>query len=178
MSAVFVEDRSLPVPTSVTGGTVFFDSTLTFSGPTQFILADAIYPSAGQYTLLDYSAGSFPGGQAELDAQVWPYLDDSALTRTTALSLTDDTVNKKVYLLMSSGVPGNGTIYFDSSVNFAGPTDFYLAASVASLPGTYTICEAVGSITGESNIRVYPLAGGLVVSSITKVGNTVQVVLR
>lgn len=178
MGAVFVEDRSLTAPTAVSGGTYFFDNALNITGPTKLVLADALFQTAGQYTIFDYSAagGSFPGGQAALDTYVWPYIDSTALTKTVPISITDDPTAKKVYLLMGSGVEGNGTLYFDNGLVLTGPTNFYLSAAIAPLPGTYTICVVTGTFTGDSFIRVVP-AAGLVPISVTRVGNKVIAVL-
>ena len=66
--------RYAPSALYLPGGTQYLDpgATLSFTGPTTIALSNAVYGATGDYSLFDYSAAgaSFPGGQAELNANV------------------------------------------------------------------------------------------------------------
>ena len=67
MPLVFVQRYVLG---EVAGGTQTITGTLSFAGLTEIILDPTVFNKVGKYVLFDYSAGSFPGGQAELTANV------------------------------------------------------------------------------------------------------------
>lgn len=96
MPLVFVQRYTL---SAVVGGTQYIDDggVLSFSGPTEIELDPTIFNQVGVYTLFDYSAGSFPGGAAEL-ANVTVITTGTGLT---AGPLTNDTVNSRITVALS-----------------------------------------------------------------------------
>lgn len=168
------------------GGTQYVDGALTFSGPTTIVLSNSVFTETGDYILFDYSAGSFPGGQAELDANVTPYIDDSALGLSGFGSLTDDTTNKRVVLSLQSN-PTNGKQFVEGDLTINDGASWFLSSSLFLTPGTYQLAEFTGSLVatlsgGSPNyltgLSIYSLAGLTVVGGYAyRDGNIIKVTL-
>ena len=168
------------------GGTQYVDGVLTFSGPTTIVLSDGVFGETGDYILFDYSAGSFPGGQAELDANVTPYIDDTALGLSGFGSLTDDTANKRVVLSLLSN-PTNGKQFVDGDLTIADGASWFLSSSLYATANTYEVVEVTGTVTatlsgGSPNyltgLSIYSLAGKTVVGGYAYLdGNIIKVTL-
>lgn len=177
--------RYAPAVVYLGGGTQYLDpgATLSFPGATTIVLSNAVYTATGSYILFDYSAAgaSFPGGQAQLDANVAPYVDDSDLTLSGFGSLTDDPIAKKIILTLQSN-PTNGCQYIESGVtlDLSNPMQVYLSSALYATAGTYTLFDwsAGGSFVGSaSNITLYPPSGLTVSVPPAVVGTTIQFTL-
>lgn len=94
MPVVFVQRYAL---NAVSGGTQYVTGVLAFTGPTEVELDPTIFNQAGIYTLFDYSAGSFPGGAAEL-ANVTVITTGTGFT---ASNLFNDTGNSRITVTLS-----------------------------------------------------------------------------
>lgn len=94
MPLVYVQRYAL---NSVSGGTQYISGVLAFTGPTEVELDPTVFNQAGIYTLFDYSAGSFPGGAAEL-ANVTVIATGTGFT---ASNLFNDTTNKRITVSLS-----------------------------------------------------------------------------
>lgn len=169
----------------LSGGTQYVEGALAFAGATTIVLADAVYPATGNYVLFDYSAGSFPGGQAALNSNVAPYVDASNLTLSSVDTVTggtavveDDTVNKQVILKLISK-PTNGTQYVEGNLTILPTLTIVLSSTLYATAGTYVLFEVTGTIAAgsESNINLSLPAGRSVVSGPTIVGNQIKVTL-
>ena len=177
--------RYAPTAVYLGGGTQYVEAgkVLSFPGATTIVLSNAVYGATGDYILFDYSAAgaSFPGGQAELNANVVPYIDDSDLSLSAFGSLTDDTVAKKIILSLQSN-PTNGCQYIESGVtlDISNPLPVYLNSALYATPGTYILFDwsGGGSFTGSaSNITLYPPSGLSVSVAPAVVGSTIQFTL-
>ena len=161
--------RYAPSVVYLGGGTQYIEAnkTLAFAGATTIVLSNAVYTATGSYILFDYSAAgaTFPGGQAQLNANVVPYIDDSDLTLSGFGSMTDDTVAKKIILTLQSN-PTNGCQYIESGVvlDLTNPMSVYLNSALYATAGVYTLFDwsAGGSLapgSSVSNITLYPPSG-------------------
>lgn len=178
--------RYAPAVVYLGGGTQYMEpgTTLAFPGATTIVLSNAVYTATGSYILFDYSAAgaSFPGGQAQLNANVVPYVDDSDLTLSGFGSLTDDTVAKKIILTLQSN-PTNGCQYIESGkvLDLSGGTvNVYLNSALYATPGTYFLFDwsAGGSFVGSaSNLNIIPPSGLTVSVPPAVAGNTIQFTL-
>lgn len=176
MPLVYVQ-RYAPPTTYLAGGTQYVDGVLTFAGATTIYLSSAVYGSTGDYVLFDYTNGSFPGGQGELNTNV--ALDDSDLFLSSVAAVTDDALNKQIILTLQSR-PTNGCQFVDGVLTISNPIDVYLSSVLYATAGTYTLFDwsGGGSFTGSaSNITIYP-PGGLNVAVTPYVdGNTIKFTL-
>lgn len=159
------------------GGTQYVDGVLTFGNPTTIILSNAVFGQTGDYVLFDYSDGSFPGGQTELNNNVTINDDDLALSQF--FSLTDDTANSRIILSLRSN-PTNGCQYVDGVLTISNPITVVLNAALYKTAGTYTLFDwsGTGSFVGSAtNITLIPPAGRSVASPPAVVGSTIQFTL-
>ena len=178
--------RYAPAVIYLGGGTQYMEpsTVLAFPGATTIVLSNAVYTATGSYILFDYSAAgaTFPGGQAELNANVVPYVDDSDLALSGFGSLTDDTVAKKIILTLQSN-PTNGCQYIESGVTLdlsGGTVNVYLSSALYATPGTYFLFDwsGGGSFVGSaSNLNIIPPSGLTVSVPPAVVGNTIQFTL-
>lgn len=178
--------RYAPSVVYLGGGTQYMEpgTTLAFPGATTIVLSNAVYTATGSYILFDYSAAgaSFPGGQAQLDANVVPYVDDSDLTLSGFGSLTDDPIAKKIILTLQSN-PTNGCQYIESGVTLdlsGGTVEVWLNSAIYATAGTYTLFDwsGGGSFVGSaSNLNLHPPAGLTVSVPPAVVGSTIQFTL-
>lgn len=99
MPLIYVQSYATPV-TSL--GTQYVTGTLSFAGTTAIELDPTLFTQAGTYVLFDYSAGAFPGGQAELTNNVT--VDGSDLIGLTVVDthMTDDTLNKRITVTLTT----------------------------------------------------------------------------
>lgn len=178
MPLVYVQ-RYAPPTTYLAGGTQYVEGALSFAVPTTIYLSNAVFGSTGDYVLFDYSSAgaSFPGGQAELDANVT--IDTNDLLLSSLSALTNDTVAKQIILTLVSR-PTNGCQFVDGVLDISNPIDVYLSSTLYATAGTYTLFDwsGGGSFTGSaSNITIYP-PGGLNVAVTPYVdGNTIKFTL-
>jgi hypothetical protein len=155
MPLIYVNTRRR-VSTTLEGGTQYVDGVLSFAGGTTIYLAEAVFSATGQYVLFDYSAGSFPGGQAQLDANVIVNTDDLVLSGAPVL--TDDPANERILLDLNSR-PTNGKQFVEGDLTFAGSTTMILGATMYATAGTYELFEVTGTITGVNNLTCVSAAG-------------------
>ena len=155
MPLLYVNTRR-KTTTILEGGTQYVAGTLSFGSGTTIYLADEVFGATGQYVLFDYSSGSFPGGQAELDANVTVNTD--ALVLSSAPVLIDDTANKRILLDLNSR-PTNGKQYVEGDLTISGSTTMILSATLYATAGTYELFEVTGTITGVGNLSVLSAAG-------------------
>ena len=141
------------------GGTQYIDNggVLKFDGATTIYLSNSVFPETGQYILFDYSAGSFPGGAADL-ANVTVNVDD--LEQSGAAVLTDEPANGRVLLSLLSR-PTNGKQFVEGDLDFAGSTTMFLNDVLYATAGTYELFEVTGTISNLSNLTCLPLKSGL-----------------
>lgn len=167
------------------GGTQYVDGVLTFGNPTTIVLSNAVFGQTGDYVLFDYSDGSFPGGQSELNTNVIPNIDASGLVLSAlnpaggATVLEDDTANNRIILKLVSN-PTNGCQYVDGVLTINNPITVVLNAALYKTAGTYTLFDwsGGGSFVGSaSNIFLSPPAGRSVASPPAVVGSTIQFTL-
>jgi len=155
------------------GGTQYVDGVLSFAGGTTIYLAEAVFSATGQYVLFDYSNGSFPGGQAQLDANVTVNTDDLILSGAPVL--TDDPANERILLDLGSR-PTNGKQFVEGDLTIAGSTTMILGATMYATAGTYELFEVTGAITGVNNLTCVS-AAGLSAGTPFVAGNLVKVTL-
>ena len=167
------------------GGTQYVDGVLTFGNPTTIYLSNAVFGQTGDYVLFDYSDGSFPGGQSELNTNVIPNINTTDLILSglnpaggTAV-LEDDTVNSRIILKIVSR-PTNGCQYVDGVLTISNPMTVVLNGVLYKTAGTYTLFDwtGTGSFVGSAtNITLTPPAGRSVASPPAVVGSTIQFTL-
>lgn len=157
------------------GGTQYLDSDaqLKFDGATTIYLSNSVFPETGEYILFDYSAGSFPGGSAEL-ANVTVNVDD--LVTSGAAVLTDEPANGRVKMTLFSR-PTNGKQFVEGNLDFAGTTQMFLDEVLYATVGTYELFEVTGTITGVANLSCVPLKSGLTAGAPFIDGNIIKVTL-
>ena len=174
MPLIYVNTRRVTV-TLLEGGTQYLEAgkVLSFAGATTIYLADAVFGATGRYVLFDYSAGSFPGGQAQLDSNVTVNTDDLVLS--SAPVLINDTTNKQILVDLNSR-PTNGKQYVEGNLNITGPITMILGATLYATAGTYELYEVTGTITGVNNLTCTS-ASGLSAGTPFVAGNKVKVVL-
>ena len=176
MPLVYVQ-RYVPATTFIAGGTQYVDGVLTFAGPTTIYLSNEVYGATGDYILFDYSGGSFPGGQAALDANVT--MNSSALLLSSVSAVTDDPTNKRITLSLVSN-PTNGCQFVDGVLTISNPIDVYLSSLLYATAGTYTLFDwsGGGSFVGSaSNITLHPPGGLNVATPPYVAGNTIKFTL-
>jgi hypothetical protein len=176
MPLVYVQ-RYAPANEFIAGGTQYVDGVLTFAGPTTIYLSNAVFGSTGDYVLFDYSGGSFPGGQAALNANVT--MNSSNLLLSSVGAITDDPTNKRITITLLSK-PTNGCQFVDGVLTISNPIDVYLSSTLYATSGTYTLFDwsGGGSFTGSaSNITLHPPGGLNVAVSPYVDGNTIKFTL-
>lgn len=175
MALVFVQRYVVATESFLSGGTQYVEGQLTFGDPTTLVLSSAVFSQTGSYILFDYTGGSFPGGQSELNTNVIPYIDTSNLTLSTtdsaggAAVLEDDAANSRIILRLVSR-PTNGTQYIDGTLDITGPLTLVLNSTLYATGQTYILFDAVDITAGSlANITVQPPAGRYQVGSLVQV---------
>ena len=174
MPLIYVNTRR-KVETILEGGTQYIEAgkVLSFAGATTIYLADDVFGATGRYVLFDYSAGTFPGGQAQLDARVT--INTDALVLSGAPALIDEPSTGRILLDLNSR-PTNGKQYVEGNLNITGPITMILGATLYATAGTYELYEVTGTITGVNNLTCTS-AAGLSAGTPFVDGNKVKVVL-
>lgn len=164
----------------VEGGTQYVEGALSFGAGTVIYLSESVFSETGNYILFDYSAGSFAGGQSQLNSNVT--VDASALILSGVTSpgsgiavLEDDTLNKRIILKLISK-PTNGKQFVEGNLNFAGSTTMILSEALYKTQGTYELFEVTGTISNLSNLTVLSAAGWTAGSPFID-GNIIKVTL-
>lgn len=163
MPLIYVQRYERPNPI-IEGGTQYVEGELTFNDPTTIYLSEAVFSETGQYILFDYSAGSFPGGQSDLNTKVIPYIDDSDLLLSGVSPLggtsvlENDPLNSRIILKLQSKST-NGKQFVEGDLTFAGSTTMILSEALYKTAGTYELFEVTGTITGIGNLSVVSAAG-------------------
>ena len=135
-------------------GTQYVDGTLAITGPVTVVLDEGTYPRAGNYVLFQY--GSFPGGQAALDANLT--VDVSGLS-LSYLEAVQDKPHKSHVLVRLKSNTTNGKQFVGGDLTFSGPTTIYLDESLYATDGTYELFEVTGTVTGLANLTCVSDAG-------------------
>ena len=174
MALVYVQRYKAPAAI-LSGGTQYVDGMLKFNGATSFVFDANVFSQTGTYVLFDYTNGSFPGGQAELDAYVSGSMSNGSLNLSGVQSFTDEPANNRILVTLGSN-PTNGKQFVDGNLDFAGATTMQLSAALFATSGTYELFEVTGAISNLSNLTCVSLAGFLC-SAPFQVGNLVKVTL-
>jgi len=143
-------------------GTQYADAALSFAGAMTIVLDDSLFRSAGEYVLFDYSGAgaSFPGGQAELNANIT--VDASELTQCTFIGLRDNPTTKQIILSLGNAAGRtDGIQYVDANLVFGGYAEAFLDAEMFCGAGTFPLYEVTGMITGLENLYVFTSISGL-----------------
>jgi hypothetical protein len=143
-------------------GTQFVEGALSFAAGTEILLYESVFSVPGRYILFDYSAGSFSGGQAQLNSNVSVTAVDLTLSLLDPLggvaTLEDDTVNKRIILKLRSR-PTNGKQWVEGDLTFTGPTQIILSADLYASAETYELFEVTGEIEGLEHLTCVSAAG-------------------
>lgn len=174
MALVYVQRYKAP-DALLTGGTQYVDGVLKFNGATGFVFDAGVFNQTGTYILFDYANGSFPGGQAELDAYVTGSMSNGALNLSGVQSFTDEPAKYRVLVTLGSN-PTNGKQFVDGHLDFAGATSMQLSADLFATAGTYELFEVTGTVSNLSNLTCVSLKG-LLCSAPFQVGNIIKVTL-
>ena len=132
-------------------GTQFVEGELTFNSGTQIYLYDSVFSQTGQYVLFDYSSGSFPGGQAQLNSNVSVISADLALSEVpsaSGMAVLEDQPGLKRIVLKLNSKPTNGKQWIEGDLIINGPVEIILTESLYATPGTYELFEVSGSVSG------------------------------
>lgn len=178
MPLVYVQRYQKP-QALIEGGTQYIEGALSFGAGTVIYLSEAVFSQTGNYVLFDYSAGSFPGGQSQLNSNV--SVDASALILSGVAApsgfnvLEDDTINKRIILKLQSN-PTNGKQFVEGNLDFAGSTTMILSDTMYKTAGTYELFEVTGTISNLSNLSVVS-AAGFSAGTPFLVGNIIKVTL-
>lgn len=161
------------------GGTQYVEGQLSFAAGTTIYLSEAVFSATGNYVLFDYSSGSFPGGQSELNSNVTVDASDLILSGVAAPSgisvLENDTLNSRIILKLVSN-PTNGKQFVEGNLDFAGSTTMILSEAMYKTAGTYELFEVTGTISNLSNLSVVS-AAGFTAGTPFLVGNIIKVTL-
>lgn len=163
----------------------YVDGTLTFAGETTVVLDPGLFVTGGDYAIFSY--GSFPGGQAEIDAEL--LIDARQLPLAYVDGVEDRPGDKLIVLKLRSGAAGQlwpsdptpttlevGKQFVDGNLNFAGATVISLDADLYATAGTYEVFEVTGTVTGLANVTCVS-AAGLTCGAPYLDGNIVKVTL-
>ena len=179
MPLIYVQRYEKPVAL-LEGGTQYVEGALSFGAGTVIYLSESVFSETGNYILFDYSAGSFPNGQAELNSNVT--VDASALILSGVTSpgsgiavLEDDTLNYRIILKLICK-PTNGKQFVEGNLDFAGSTTMILSEAMYKTQGTYELFEVTGTISNLSNLSVVS-AAGFTAGTPFLVGNIIKVTL-
>ena len=146
-------------------GTQYVEGELSFDAGFQIFLYDTVFSQTGDYVLFDYSAGSFPGGQAQINNNVSVTAVDLKLSYLNPLGgitvLEDQPEHNRIIVKLLSK-PNNGKQWVDGDLNFDGPTTLYLDQHLFTTPGTYELFEVTGVINGVENLTVIHDGGFLI----------------
>lgn len=178
MPLVYVQRYQKPVAL-IEGGTQYVEGALSFGAGTVIYLSESVFSETGNYILFDYSSGSFPGGQSQLNTNVSVDASDLILSSVAAASgisvLEDDTINKRIILKLVSN-PTNGKQFVEGNLDFAGSTTMILSEAMYKTAGTYELFEVTGTISNLSNLSVVS-AAGFTAGTPFLVGNIIKVTL-
>jgi len=143
-------------------GTQYVEGELSFAPGFQIYLYDSVFSETGDYILFDYSLGSFPGGQSQLNSNVSVVNVDLKLSRLNPAGgisvLEDQPDNKRIVLKLLSKLD-NGKQWIEGDLNFSGPTTVVLSEKLYVTSGAYELFEVTGNIIGFSNLTVVHAAG-------------------
>jgi hypothetical protein len=145
-------------------GTQFVEGVLTFGTGTQIFLYDSVFSTTGEYVLFDYTLGSFPGGQAQLNNNVTVSAVDlklSYLNPSGGLAVLEDQPGQKRIILKLLSKTDNGKQWVNGNLVFSGATQMILINKLFATPGTYELFEATGTVTGIANLSVSHEYGAL-----------------
>lgn len=162
----------------MTLGTVYVEGLLTFNASTSINLYNTVFYYPGTYVLFDYSApgASFPGGQSQLDSNVIVTCVDLPSTILTSPTLTNDSVNKKILLTLSSN-PTNGKVFVEGNLTFTGATNMILSKKLYATAGTYELFEFSGTYSGVTEYLTCVSLAGFTCGTPYVEGNLVKVTL-
>jgi hypothetical protein len=135
-------------------GTQYVDGALDFTGATTVYLDESVYPIGGNYVLFQY--GSFPGGQADLNAYLTIDASDLALS---FVEVVQDKPHKSHVVARLKSNPTNGKQFVDGDLTFSGATTLYLDGELYATDGTYELFEVTGTVTGLANVTCISEAG-------------------
>lgn len=162
--SVVCTQRFIPDPNALlTAGTQFLDPgvALVFQPGAAIILDEGTYNATGTYVLFDYSAAgaSFPGGQAQLDANLTVTL--LSVTNLSQIgAVTDQPGSKRIVVTLNSN-PTNGKQFVDADVDFGAGMTILLNALLYATPGTYELYAITGTVANVASITCIPLKSGL-----------------
>lgn len=147
----------------IAGGTQYVEGALSFASGTTIYLSNTVFGQSGSYVLFEY--GTFPGGQAELDANVT--VNVSALTYSDTPALIDDTANSRIILSIKSKAD-NGTQFVDGDLTLTDGAQIYLSSTLYATAGTYDLFTITGNLVSTTldgsnyltGVQVLPLKAG------------------
>ena len=145
-------------------GTQFVEGALSFGAGTQIYLYESVFSLSGDYVLFDYSLGSFPGGQTQLNNNVTVIAADlllSHLSPAGGLAVLEDQPAQKRIILKLLSKPDNGKQWVEGNLNFVGSTQLYLSNRLFTTAGTYELFEVTGTVSGIANLSVIHEYGSL-----------------
>lgn len=179
MPLIYVQRYEKPIAL-LEGGTQYVEGALSFAAGTTIYLSEAVFSQTGNYILFDYSDGSFPGGQSQLNTNVTVDASDLILSGVASPGsginvLEDDTLNSRIILKLVSN-PTNGKQFVEGNLNFAGSTTMILSETMYKTQGTYELFEVTGTISNLSNLSVVS-AAGFTAGTPFLVGNIIKVTL-
>lgn len=142
-------------------GTQYVDNgaSLSFAGATTIALNGTLFSTPGDYVLFDYTAGSFAGGQSELNSNVT--VDSSGLVSTQFVALRDDPVAEVVILTLknSATYATDGVQYVEGNLSFDTGFTLFLDPNIYTGVGDYVLFDVSGTVSGLTNVLVVPPAG-------------------
>lgn len=145
-------------------GTQFVEGALSFGAGTQIYLYESVFSLSGDYVLFDYSLGSFPGGQTELNNNVTVIAADLLLSRLNpagGIAVLEDQPAQKRIILKLLSKPDNGKQWVEGDLVISGPTQLYLSNRLFTTAGTYELFEVTGTVSGIANLSVVHEYGSL-----------------
>lgn len=141
----------------ISRGTQFVEGVLAFGAGTQIHLYESVFTTTGQYVLFDYSLGSFPGGQSQLNSNVTVVSSDlilSDLPASSGIAVLEDQPDLKRIILKLKSKPANGKQWINGNLAFAGATEMVLGNLLHATTGAYDLFEVTGTVTGLENLTV------------------------
>jgi hypothetical protein len=160
-------------------GTQYIEGALDFTGATTINLRGSVFAVAGDYVLFDYTAGSFPDGQTDLNTHVTIANVDLpasvALPASSGVTVLEDQPGRKLVVLHLNSAPTNGKQYVEGDLVFSGATTVQLAEGTYVTKGTYELFEVTGTVTGLGNLTCVSSRG--YTCTVSQVGNIIYVTL-
>jgi hypothetical protein len=160
-------------------GTQYVEGALAFTGAATLELYASVYSIAGDYVVLDYTGGTFAGGQAELDARVTvvdvDLSDALALPASSGVTVLEDQPAQSRVMLHLRSSPTNGKQYVEGDLTFSGAMTVQLSEALYATAGVYELFEVTGTVTNLGNLTCLSTRG--YTCTVSQVGNIIYVTL-